>query len=33
LEELEAKARMDPLKRNKGLHMEIEDLKRKIAKK
>lgn len=32
LELLEKKARMDPLHRNKALHSEIEDLKKKIAK-
>ena len=32
LAELEMKARMDPLKRNKALHEEIEELKKKIAK-
>ena len=31
LEELEAKARMDPMKRNKALHDEIEQLKKKLA--
>ncbi|MBI2079455.1 hypothetical protein HYT84_01715 [Candidatus Micrarchaeota archaeon] len=31
LEELEVKARMDPLKRNKELHYEIEQIKKKIA--
>ena len=31
LEELEKKARMDPLKKNKALHEEVEDLKRKLA--
>lgn len=30
LEELEAKARMDPLKKNRALHEEIEMLKRKL---
>jgi len=33
LEELEQKARMDPLKRDKRLHEEIADLQKKIAKK
>ena len=32
LAELEKKAKMDPLKRNKALHGEIEELKKKIAK-
>ncbi|MDD5023369.1 MAG: hypothetical protein PHU63_04335 [Candidatus ainarchaeum sp.] len=32
LEELEKKARMDPLHRNKALHSEIEELKRKLEK-
>ena len=32
LEQLEQKAKMDPLKRNKALHAEIEDLKKKLAK-
>ena len=32
LEQLEEKARMDPLHKNKSLHYEIEELKRKIAK-
>jgi len=32
LAELEKKAKMDPLKRNKALHEEIEELKKKIAK-
>ena len=31
LEELQKKARMDPLKKNKALHDEIEDLRRKLA--
>ncbi len=31
LEELEAKARMDPLKRNRALYDEIEIVKRKLA--
>lgn len=31
VEELEKKARMDPLKRNRALHEELEDLKRKLA--
>ncbi len=33
LEELEKKARMDPLKKNKSLHEEIADLRRKIENK
>ena len=33
LEELEKKARMDPLKRDKALHAEIADLEKKLAKK
>jgi hypothetical protein len=33
LEELEKKARMDPLKKNKSLHEEIAVLKRKIEKR
>ena len=31
IEELEKKARMDPLKRNKALHDELEQLKKKMA--
>lgn len=31
LDELEKKAKMDPLKRNVPLHQEIEDLRRKMA--
>ncbi|HSB46611.1 MAG TPA: hypothetical protein VLD37_01255 [Candidatus Bilamarchaeum sp.] len=31
LEELEKKARMDPLKKNKALHDEVEQLKKKLA--
>ena len=31
LEELEKKARMDPLMKNKALHEEIADLKKKLA--
>ena len=31
LEELEAKAKMDPLKRNKALHDELEQVKKKLA--
>lgn len=33
LEELEKKARLDPLKRDKRLHDEIEELKKKIERK
>ena len=33
LEELEKRAKMDPLKRDKSLYSEIEDLKKKLAKK
>ena len=33
LAELEKKARMDPLKRNKALHEEIAELKKKIESK
>jgi len=33
LAELEKKAKMDPLKRDKSLHFEIEELKKKIEKK
>ena len=33
LEELEKKARMDPLRKNKKLHEEIADLRRKIENK
>ncbi len=32
LEELEKKARMDPLKKNKSLHQEIADLKKKLER-
>ena len=32
LEELEKKAKMDPLKRNKALHAELEDLRKKLSK-
>jgi len=32
IEELEKKAKMDPLKRDKALHSELEDLRRKLAK-
>lgn len=32
LAELEKKARMDPLKRNKALHEEIAELKKKLGK-
>ncbi|MFH0737703.1 MAG: hypothetical protein V1827_03380 [Candidatus Micrarchaeota archaeon] len=31
LEDLQKKARMDPLKKNKALHDEIEDLRRKLS--
>ena len=31
IEELEKKARMDPLKRNKAVHDELEQLKKKMA--
>ena len=31
LDELEKKAKMDPLKRNVALHQEIDDLKKKMA--
>jgi hypothetical protein len=31
LEELEKKARMDPLKKNRALHDEVADLRRKLA--
>jgi hypothetical protein len=31
LEELEKKARMDPLKKNKALHDEVDQLKKKLA--
>ncbi len=33
LEKLEKKAKTDPLKRDKALHAEIEELKKKIARK
>ncbi|MBU0527420.1 MAG: hypothetical protein ABH983_00200 [Candidatus Micrarchaeota archaeon] len=33
LAELEKKAKLDPLKRDKNLHSEIEDLKKKIEDK
>ena len=33
LEELEKRAKLDPLKRNKRLHEEIEELKKKIERK
>ncbi len=33
LEELEKKARLDPLKRDRRLHEEIEELKKKIERK
>lgn len=31
LDELEKKARMDPLKKNKALHDELESVRRKLA--
>jgi hypothetical protein len=31
MEELEQKARMDPLKRNRAVHDELEQLKKKLA--
>lgn len=31
IEELEKKARMDPLKRNKAVHDELEKLRKKMA--
>lgn len=31
IEELEQKARMDPLKRNRAVHEELEQLKKKLA--
>jgi hypothetical protein len=31
VEELEKKARMDPLKKNKSLHDELESLRKKLA--
>jgi len=31
IEELEAKARMDPLKKNKALHDELDQLRKKLA--
>ncbi len=31
IEELEAKARMDPLQKNKALHEELAQLKKKLA--
>lgn len=30
LEELEKKAKLDPLKKNKSLHAEIEEIKKKM---
>lgn len=33
LEDLQKKAKMDPLKRDKALHEEIAELQKKIAKK
>ena len=32
LEELEKKARMDPLKKNKRLHEELAEVKKKLGK-
>jgi hypothetical protein len=31
IEELEKKARMDPLKKDKALHYELEQLRKKLA--
>jgi hypothetical protein len=31
IEELEVKARMDPLKKNKSLHDELDQLRKKLA--
>ena len=31
IEELEAKARMDPLKKNRAVHDELDQLKKKLA--
>jgi hypothetical protein len=31
IEELEKKARMDPLKKNRALHEELEQLRKKLA--
>ncbi|MBI5046461.1 hypothetical protein HZC07_01895 [Candidatus Micrarchaeota archaeon] len=31
IEELEKKTRMDPLKKNRSLHDEVDDLKKKLA--
>ena len=31
IEELEAKAKMDPLKKNKAVHDELDQLKKKLA--
>ncbi len=31
IEELEKKAKMDPLKRNKAVHEELEQLKKKLG--
>ena len=31
IEDLEKKAKMDPLKKNKGLHGELGDLRKKLA--
>jgi hypothetical protein len=32
LEELEKKAKMDPLKRDKSIHAELGDLRKKLSK-
>jgi len=31
IEDLEKKAKMDPLKKNKSLHGELDDLRKKLA--
>ncbi len=31
LEELEKQAKMDPLKRNKSIYVEMEDIKKKLS--
>jgi len=31
IEELEPKVKMDPLRKNRAIHEELEDLKRKLA--
>ena len=31
IEELEAKAKMDPLKKNKAVHEELDQLRKKLA--